>query len=120
MRRALVIDDEYIVREFLRLVLEEEGYSVTVAENGRAGLELLQSGGPVEVVVTDLVMPETEGIEVVRAVRRLYPETKILAVSGGGMFGHQDYLDAAISFGAHGVLAKPFDRAAAVTALREL
>ncbi len=120
MRKALVIDDEYIVREYLRLLLEEEGFAVDVAENGRAGLEILHARGPVDVVVTDLVMPETEGIEVVLTVRRLYPGTKILAVSGGGMFGQHDYLDAARTLGAHGVLAKPFDRNAAVSALRAL
>jgi DNA-binding response OmpR family regulator len=101
--RILVVDDEAGVRKFFRLALEQAGYEVTEAENGRQALDQALAGR-VDLLITDLVMPEKEGIETIRALRREAPGIGIIAVSGafGGMF-----LSHARMLGADAVLGKP-------------
>lgn len=104
----LVIDDDDAVRTTLRRILEAEGYTVVLAENGRRGLELLGEASP-ELVITDIIMPEKEGIETIIEMRRTHRDLKIIAVSGGGRVGNRDFLQLARKFGANEILAKPFD-----------
>jgi DNA-binding response OmpR family regulator len=101
--RILVTDDEAGVRKFFRIALEQAGYEVTEAENGKQALKQALAGR-VDVVITDLVMPEQEGIETIRALRKEAPGIGIIAVSGafGGMF-----LNHAKMLGADVVLGKP-------------
>jgi len=103
--RILVADDEPGVRKFFRLALEQAGYEVTEAENGKQALEHALAGR-VDLLITDLVMPEKEGIETIRALRREAPGVGIIAVSGafGGMF-----LSHARMLGADVVLSKPVE-----------
>jgi CheY-like chemotaxis protein len=105
--KILVVDDDAGVRDVVRSMLESEGYSVTVAQNGREALSLLKSA-PFRLIITDLVMPEQEGIETIKVVRRDYPGVKVIAMSGA--FGG-DYLRIAGYLGAHGTLAKPLQMA---------
>jgi len=105
----LVIDDEEPVRTVLRQMLEKEGYEVEEAPDGAVGLSLLQDH-PIDLVITDLFMPEKEGIETMREVQRSFPQVKIIAMSGGGRMGKLDFLPMAESFGAQRTLAKPFER----------
>ncbi|MCS7042983.1 MAG: response regulator [Bryobacteraceae bacterium] len=102
-RRILVVDDDPGVREVIRSMLESAGYSVLCAENGKEALRILR-GTPVDLILTDLVMPEQEGIETIKTLRREYPELKVIAMSGA--FGG-DYLRIASYLGAHGTLPKP-------------
>ena len=81
--RILVVDDESVMRRVIRSVLEEAGYRVLLASDGKAALKLLGKHS-VELVLTDLVMPEVEGIELIREISSRYTGTKIIAMSGGG------------------------------------
>ena len=101
--RVLVVDDDAAVRDLVAAMLETGGYHVSVASNGREALSMLASEG-FEVIVTDLVMPEQEGIETIKLIRRDYPSVKVIAMSGA--FGG-DYLRIAGYLGAHGTIAKP-------------
>ena len=113
MGRILVVDDEEIIRFTLRQMLEKAGHEVVEAANG---LEALKSFEELEVdlVITDIIMPEKEGIETIVELLRRRPELKIIAVSGGGRTHNLDYLQIAERFGANGTLAKPLDRQAVV------
>jgi len=105
----LVIDDEQPVRAVLRQMLEKAGYRVEEAPNGAVGMNLLRSH-PIDLIITDLFMPEKEGIETMMAVRKDFPQVKIIAMSGGGRMGRLDLLPMAESFGAQRTLVKPFER----------
>ena len=108
MARILVIDDDDAFRRMLRRTLERAGHSVTEAGDGAQGLKVLRDIA-VDLVITDLIMPEMEGIETIRALRHDYPELGIIAMSGGGRMTPDGYLAAAKGFGAARVLAKPFE-----------
>lgn len=107
MARILVIDDEKLARMALNRMLKAGGHEVVEAENGRQGLSRFEES-PVDLVVTDILMPEMEGLETIRELRRRWPEVKIISITGGGLANGRDTLRAAKEFGAHAVLAKPF------------
>lgn len=86
MAQILVIADDAHVRLVLRQVLERAGYTVREAANGREGLQRYRTT-PTELVMTDILMPEQEGLETIPALRRELPAVKILAISGGGQGG---------------------------------
>jgi CheY-like chemotaxis protein len=108
MARVLVVDDMAEMRTMIRTMLESAGHSVTEAENGRTGIKVLRGTDQIDVLVTDILMPEADGIEVIRAASDR-PGLGIIAISGGG-----SYMPAAVSlamseaFGARKVLFKPF------------
>ena len=101
---VLIVDDEPEVRSLLRSILEAHGFRVFEAENGRAARECA-ARTPVDVVITDLVMPESEGIETIVVLRKMHPDKKIIAISGA--FGGR-YLKLAKAVGANATIAKPF------------
>lgn len=102
-RRILIVDDDDAIRGLLRTVFERAGYYTAEATNGKkAVLELNRQ--PYDLVITDLIMPEQEGIETIKAVRRNYPGVKVVAMSGA--FG-EEYLKVARMVGAHEALQKP-------------
>ncbi len=108
MARILVIDDEPQVRTLLLKNLELEGYQVMDAPNGKVGMKLFQEE-PFDLVITDIVMPEKDGIEIIGELQRCFPETKIIAISGGGQSLKADYvLHTAETLGVHCTLFKPF------------
>ncbi len=107
MARVLVIDDDRAVRELLRDFLLAQDHEPTLTSDGDEGLAALQ-GDSFDLVVTDLVMPNKEGLETIQEIRRLRPEQKILAVSGGGLDFGMTYLRIAKTLGATLTLAKPF------------
>ena len=107
MASILLVDDDDPFRTMLSEVLTRAGYQVHEASDGQQAIELYQSQ-PTDLVITDLVMPEKEGLEMIVDLKRLNSEAKIIAMSGGGRHGAQDYLKMARAFGAHRVLAKPF------------
>jgi len=104
----LVIDDDPAVRKFITTILKKENHTVFEADNGKTGLKLLQEQHDIPVVITDIVMPEKEGIETIMEMRSQYPAIKILAISGGGKVGPENYLVLADALGAHTTLKKPF------------
>lgn len=107
MAKILVIDDNDAMRSVLKVGLEAAGHLVLEAANGTEGLRQIEAGG-VEVVVTDLLMPEMDGIEVIFSVRKKYPSLKVIAISGGGQLPPEGYLKIAQRGGARQILMKPF------------
>jgi len=118
--RLLVIDDDNLVRAALTDMLQTAGFVVVTASNGRLGLELLETT-PVDAVITDILMPEQEGLETIREARQRFPDIRILAISGGGSGGGEtQLLRFAESFGADQTLPKPFTGSQLVAAVRTL
>lgn len=107
MLRVLVIEDEAMIRRLIRQSLEQSGYHVDEAANGRVGLKALHAAA-YDLVITDIVMPEVDGLEVLSTIGRLWPATPVLATSGGGRLGDPDILQAARDLGAAATLLKPF------------
>jgi CheY-like chemotaxis protein len=107
MARILVIEDADDEREFLRELLMSAGHQVCVARNGKIALSLLREWH-VEAVVTDMLMPEMDGVETIMALRQQYPDVKIIAVSGVGSVSPGYCLRLARNLGAQIVIPKPF------------
>lgn len=119
MARVLVVDDEEIIRQMLRRGLQQAGHDVDEAADGNEALRL-QRENPADVIVTDIIMPEKEGMELILLLKREFPDTKIIAISGGGRIGAQGYLELAQRFGAARVFGKPFELAELTDAIDEL
>jgi len=107
--RILVIDDDPVVRGMLVEMLQREGYDVDEAEDGRAGMKRFRER-PSALVITDVVMPEQEGLETLMQLRQSAQPVKVMAISGGGRVGADAYLNSARTLGADAILAKPFGR----------
>lgn len=105
--RVLLIDDEPMVRKIVRKMLERAGHDVVEVENGRVGLERLESVS-FDLVMTDIIMPEVEGIEVLTRIGEQFSAIKVIAMSGGGRTGNIDFLKVAGNLGACATLQKPF------------
>jgi DNA-binding response OmpR family regulator len=118
MPRILVIDDDEQLRSFLVILLRKRNYDVIEARNGEIGLKLLRAN-PVELVITDIVMPEKEGFETIREIRQIQGNCKILAISGGGS-NRIDYLQLARKLGVDDTLSKPFAPTELVEKVRSL
>lgn len=110
MANILVIDDDDIFRDVLVSALAQAGHSVRQAGNGVEGLRKFHEE-PAELVITDIVMPEKEGLDTIRDLRREFPAARIIAMSGGLAHDPRLYLHMAEKFGAAAVLAKPFNLA---------
>jgi CheY-like chemotaxis protein len=115
----LLVDDDADQRLALRLALELAGYAVREAAHGEEALAR-QRERPAAFLVTDIFMPESDGFEAIAAFRREFPQTKIIAVSGGGQRAKHDYLSAAKLMGVEATLQKPFEIQALLDTLRAL
>jgi DNA-binding response OmpR family regulator len=115
MRSVLLIDDDLELLRQMATAFVQAGYRVHVAPDGEAGLAHF-SATPTDLVVTDIVMPNREGIETIVALKKANPAVKVLAISGGYRVAPADFLSLARHVGADGGLAKPF-RLAELTAL---
>lgn len=104
MARLLIIEDDLNVRSWMASILEDDGHKVVDAEDGRAGMKLFDPM-QIDLVVTDIVMPEQEGIETIGAIRHICRTVPILAMSGSPV---RAYLSAAMKLGADAMLPKPF------------
>lgn len=119
MARILVVDDDDQLRAALKRFLEKEGFQVIDASNGAAGLEILNKD-PVDLVFTDIFMPEREGIGMIMELQQDIPDVKIIAISGGGNVESVDFLELAGNLGAHKVFQKPFTHEELLAAVQEL
>ena len=117
-KRILVVDDDPAVRDSIAVVLETAGFLVEQAEQGVVALRLLRAHEP-DLIITDILMPQKEGIETIREIRSILPNTPVIAISGG-TDGGADYLKMALSFGASAVMAKPFDPTAMLKLVHRL
>ncbi len=107
MAKILVVDDRQMVRDVIAQMLEQWGYTVDLAKNGQEALNRF-AAAPADLVVLDMFMPVMNGFDALAVFRRQYPDTKVVAISGGGEFVMEDALAEAEKLGAHAVLAKPF------------
>ncbi len=119
MATILVIDDDQEVREFLVTVLERAGHEVESASNGRDGVATFRAN-PCQVVITDIIMPEKDGIETILDLRREHPDLKVIAISGGGRTTPENYLHSARLLGADRAIRKPFKNDDILHAIDEL
>ena len=118
-RRILVIEDDEQMCAMLTQVLEKEGYAVVDAPNGKVGMKLYKENGA-DLVITDLIMPEKEGIETIRELRQDNPDVKIIAISGGGTIKPEEYLAIAERLGVQKTLVKPFRKEEILEAVNDL
>lgn len=107
MARVLVIDDDVLLRITLRRALEAEGYEVLEAADGSKGVSLYREH-PTDVVLTDIFMPNQEGLETIMTLKRDFPDVRILAMSGGSVIESETCLNMAKGLGAIRVYTKPF------------
>ncbi|MFP4548895.1 MAG: response regulator [Fidelibacterota bacterium] len=107
--KILIIDDDLAINKVLRKVLEMEGHEVINSYDGIEGIPILNKTPDIDLVITDIVMPEKEGIETIMEIRKTNKAIKIIAISGGGRLKPDGYLLLAEKLGADAVLKKPFD-----------
>ena len=119
MASILLIDDDDSIRTMMRLWLARCGHTVIEARDGREGLDLFPATAA-DLVITDIIMPTQDGLEVIRALQEKQPPVKIIAMSGGGRFAAEHPLDTARRLGAARVLAKPFTFDALMAAIDEV
>lgn len=118
-RQILIIEDDFAVRELILQTLSKAGYEVIAAEDGVEGLNLFREKNP-DLVITDIVMPQKEGLQTIIEMRQESPGVKVIAMSGGGRYSNADYLKLARKFGARKTVAKPFMRDEMLAAVREV
>jgi len=116
---VLVVDDDVMVLQAVVILLEDRGFNVLAAVDGVQGLHEYRKHRP-DVILTDIIMPQKEGISLIRDLRREFPEAKIVAMSGGGRVGNSDYITIAKALGADTALSKPFDEDQLIETLRAL
>jgi DNA-binding response OmpR family regulator len=106
MAKILVIDDEPSILLMIKKMLEKAGHEVEMALNGKEGMQLFEKN-KADLLITDIIMPEKEGLETIVEMRKNYPDLKIIAISGGGRISADGYLPGAKLLGANMVFQKP-------------
>jgi DNA-binding response OmpR family regulator len=118
MERILIIDDEAPIRSMIRLVLERAGYAVDEASDGVEGIRCFREK-PADLIITDLIMPNKDGIGMILELKKEFSFVKIIAMSGGGLNRPDGYLRGAKKLGATYTLSKPIDRQELLRAVRD-
>lgn len=108
MANVLILEDSQPLLRQFRKILEQDGHSVTTSEDGAIAYDR-ETLATVDVMITDLMMPQVTGIEAILQAKKARPDLKVIAISGGGMSVDDDYLSACLEFGASAVLQKPFE-----------
>jgi YesN/AraC family two-component response regulator len=119
MASILIIEDDDQLRAMLREMLGRTGYEVTEARNGNEGIKLYREN-PTDLVITDIIMPEKEGVETIIELKRDFPDVNIIAISGGGRIPAEEYLRMVKKLGAKHTLVKPFVREKLLEAVEDL
>ena len=119
MTRVLIIDDEAPIRSMLKLMLERDGYEVAEAPDGMEAIRIYRQN-PADLIITDLIMPNQDGIGMIIALKKEYPDVKIIAMSGGGLNKPEGYLKGAKKLGAACTLTKPIDRDEMLRAIKNV
>jgi DNA-binding response OmpR family regulator len=119
MFKILIIEDDTDLRNFLTRLLQRENYLIFEAGNGLEAATILKNTQP-DMVITDIIMPDQDGIGTINMLREKHPEIKIIAISGGGRILGADYLEIARMLGAHYVFSKPFDNKELLVKVKEL
>ena len=118
MENILIIDDETPIRSMVRLILERAGYTVREAQDGIEGIRVFRET-PADLIITDLIMPNKDGIGMIIELKKDFPELKIIAMSGGGLNRPDGYLRGAQKLGAACTLSKPLNRNDLLRAVRD-
>ena len=119
MARILIIDDDVQFLKMLRQMLERAGYEIVEASNGKIGIKLFREN-PTDLIITDIFMPDKDGLETIMELKQEFPAIKIIAMSGGGQKNEFCYLDIAKIFGVNRSLNKPFERQEILQVIEEL
>jgi len=119
MALILIIDDEPQIRSMLKLMLERDGYEVAEAPDGIEGIRVFRQN-PAELIITDLIMPNKDGIGLIIDLKKEFPNVKIIAMSGGGLNKPEGYLKGAKKLGADCTLTKPIDRDEMLRAIKDV
>ena len=119
LKNILVIDDEEDIRQVMAEILSSMGYSVTCAVDGLKGVRELGKKR-FDLAVTDMLMPEHDGIEFIREAKKRFPQVKLVAMSGGGVIAGSSYLTMATAFGVDAIMEKPFDIAKVLNVVEDL
>lgn len=119
MAAILLVEDELELREMLKVALARRSITVIEAENGREAIARFRPG-ITDLVITDLIMPEEDGLKVIIKLREVKPSVRIIAISGGGKAGPGNYLSLAKALGADAVFSKPFSIAELLNKAEEL
>mgnify|MGYP001553555652 CR=1 FL=1 len=119
MAKILIIDDEQPIRRMLSTLFERNGYEVLTASDGNKGLAATREFNP-DLIITDLLMPEKEGLETIKEIREIDTEVKIIAISGGGVVQPEMYLKLAEKVGADMSMTKPVDNATLISSVKQL
>ena len=119
MALILIIDDEPQIRSMLKLMLERDGYEVAEAPDGIEGIRVFRQN-PAELIITDLIMPNKDGIGLIIDLKKEFPNVKIIAMSGGGLNKPEGYLKGAKKLGAACTLTKPIDRDEMLRAIKDV
>ena len=117
-KRILIIDDERQIRVILKKMLGDKEFDITTASDGNEGMTLFNEK-PFDLVITDLIMPQKEGIEVINELRTDYPDVPIIAISGGGQNAPGHYLEVAKILGANAIFEKPIERKKILNAVKK-
>ncbi len=117
--KILIVDDNKKVLTLFQTFLENVGYTVYVATNGNEALRVINQH-PIDLIITDIVMPDKEGLELITELRRNYPDMKIIAISGGGQFSAMNYLWMAKHLGADETVSKPIEMERMLATIRNV
>lgn len=117
--KILVVDDNVSFLEMLSEFLSENGYEVLVCNNGKVALEQFTAHVP-NIILTDIIMPEVDGIELLLSLRKINPNVKVIAMSGGNQGHAGAYLQMAEKLGANSVLNKPFELSTLLAELKKI
>lgn len=110
MGRILIVEDTRLMRDSLVDVLEAAGHEVVTADNGVQACEIVADGGAFDVIITDIIMPEMDGIQAILEIQTMQPQARIIAISGGSArMEKAQGLETARRLGAVAVLEKPFE-----------
>ena len=119
MKSILVVDDDEYIRIMLKKLFEQEGYAVQTADDGKSAVKSLHENHA-DLVITDIIMPEKEGLETIMELRRDFPNVELIAISGGGRIQANEYLKLAKVMGARYAFSKPISIIELKAAVRSL
>jgi len=108
VKKILIVDDEKPILYLLKKFLTREGFNAITTEHGKEVNNILENQN-IDLVILDIIMPEVEGLEIIRAIKKTHDTIKIIAISGGGRIGPENYLKLASMIGAHYTMKKPLD-----------
>lgn len=118
-KKILFVDDDISIRQLHKQILENEGYHVEIARNGHEAIQVLAEKN-VDMVITDILMPDIDGFELIMEIRRNHPQLKVMAISGGGRLSSDEYLTLANQLGVLYTLEKPFTKNQFVETVKQI